>query len=166
MDKVIKTYKGFSEDMTCRWFQYEEGKEYEESRADACNCGFHACEYPLDCLGYYDPAHSVYHEVEQSGELSRKDDGDSSATGYRGASEAAHPNGIAVAWGPESKAKGVKGATLVFAEWERIDPYCSYWREKAWGFVGSMMVQVDGENIKENTWYTMKNGEIVEAEYE
>ena len=31
---------------------------------------------------------------------------------------------------------------------------------------GAKMVQVDGENIKENTWYTMKNGEIVEAEEE
>lgn len=25
------------------------------------------------------------------------------------------------------------------------------------------MVRVDGENIKENTWYTMKNGEIIEV---
>ena len=68
MGEVIKAYKGFNKDMTCRDFRYEEGKEYEEERAKACNCGFHACEYPLDCLGYYDPAHSVYREVEQSGE--------------------------------------------------------------------------------------------------
>ena len=25
------------------------------------------------------------------------------------------------------------------------------------------MVQVDGETIKEDTWYTMKNGEIIEV---
>ena len=25
------------------------------------------------------------------------------------------------------------------------------------------MVRVDGEKIKENTWYTMKNGEFVEV---
>jgi hypothetical protein len=75
MEKVIKSYKGFNKDMTCRGFQYEEGKEYEEETADACHSGFHACEYPLDCLGYYSPNESVYHEVEQNGEFDRgKDD--------------------------------------------------------------------------------------------
>ena len=74
MSEVIKSYKGFNKDMTCRDKKYEEGKEYEEERAEACDCGMHACEYPLDCFGYYDPAHSVYHVVEQSGEISRHDD--------------------------------------------------------------------------------------------
>ena len=71
MGEVIRSYKGFNRDMTCRYKQYEEGKEYEEEHAEACDCGMHACEYPLDCFGYYDPAHSIYHVVEQSGEISR-----------------------------------------------------------------------------------------------
>ena len=29
----MRTYKGFNKDMTCREFQYEEGKEYEEKEA-------------------------------------------------------------------------------------------------------------------------------------
>ena len=74
MENLIKSYKGFNKDMTCRGKQYEEGKEYEEKHAEACDCGMHACEYPLDCFEYYDPAHSVYHEVEQSGEISRSND--------------------------------------------------------------------------------------------
>ena len=60
----IKAYKGFNKDMTCRGFQFEEGKEYEEERAELCRSGFHACERPLDVFGYYAPAESVYHEVE------------------------------------------------------------------------------------------------------
>ena len=73
----MTTYKGFNKDMTCRGFQYEEGKEYEQKgKISACNNGFHACEYPLDCFSYYYPASSVYHEVEQSGEIS-KDGSDS-----------------------------------------------------------------------------------------
>src|SRR5699024_5103018 len=55
-------------------FQYEEGKEYEEDSAQACDHGFHACERPLDVFKYYPPVKSVYHEVEQSGELSRSGD--------------------------------------------------------------------------------------------
>ena len=57
-------YKGFNKDMTCKGFQYEEGKEYHEEEAIVCKKGFHACEYPLDCFNYYNPAESVFHEVE------------------------------------------------------------------------------------------------------
>ena len=248
MSEVIKSYKGFNKDMTCRDKQYEEGKEYEEERAEACDCGMHACEYPLDCFGYYDPAHSVYHEVEQSGEISRHDDdskvastkmkigaeisiaglvkaaieytreriqedkgsdedygassatgdygassatgdygassatgdcgassatgykgassatgncGASSATGYKGASEANNSESIAVAWGYHGKARGVKGAYLVLADWEGNEG--NYWTQDKWNLKGAKMVRVDGETIKENTWYTMVNGKVVEA---
>ena len=50
--------------MTCRGFQYEEGKEYTTDKAKLCESGFHACEYPLDCLNYYNPAESEYHSVD------------------------------------------------------------------------------------------------------
>ena len=50
--------------MTCRGFQYEEGETYTEDKAELCNCGFHACEDPIDCFSYYDPSESVFHEVE------------------------------------------------------------------------------------------------------
>lgn len=60
----MKAYKGFDKDLKCRDFQYEIGKEYEEETASLCNSGFHACEYPLDCFGYYDPANSRFCEVE------------------------------------------------------------------------------------------------------
>lgn len=71
----IKTYKGFDKDLKCRGFQYEIGKEYEEEKARACNCGFHACEMPIEVLSYYEPGkQSRYCEVEQSGELSRHGD--------------------------------------------------------------------------------------------
>ena len=70
----MKSYKGFEKDMTCRGKQYKEGETYTEAGASCCNYGMHACEYPLDVFGYYPPGQSVYHEVEQDGELSR--DGD------------------------------------------------------------------------------------------
>ena len=64
-----KAFKGFNKDLTCRGFQYEEGKEFETERAECCEEGFHACEYPLDCFGYYAPNSSVFHEVELDGDM-------------------------------------------------------------------------------------------------
>jgi hypothetical protein len=40
----MKAYKGFHKDMTCKDFQYEEGKSYHEDKAVCCETGFHACE--------------------------------------------------------------------------------------------------------------------------
>lgn len=88
--------------------------------------------------------------------------GASSATGYKGASSAGHRDAVAVAWGYKSKAKGVLGSYLVFADWEGDED--RYWVPKLWTLKGAKMVQVDGEKIKADTWYTMKNGELVEVE--
>ena len=371
MGESIKTYKGFNKDMTCRGFQYEEGKEYEEESVEVCDHGFHACEYPLDCLNYYSPNESVYHEVEQSGEIQKHNDdikvastkikigaeisiaglvkaaieytvkrinkdaesdekhgassatgycgassatgtcgassatgdygassatgdygassetgtcgassatgycgassatgykgassatgtyGASSATGYKGASSATGTYGassatgdygassatgtcgassatgtcgassatgdygassatgdygassatgykgassatgyygassatgtcgassatgycgassaedkdvVAVAWGYKSKAKGVIGSFLVFADWEYTgsedDPEYDRNNQSAWVLNGAKMVQVNGDDIKPDTWYTIENGEIAEV---
>lgn len=203
---AIKAYKGFNKDMTCRGFQYEEGKEYETDKAEVCETGFHACEYPLDCFNYYAPSESVFHEVEQDGEISRKGDdtklastkikigeslniagmvkaaieytksrtkkeadsnsdyGASSATGYKGASSADDKDSIAVAWGYHGKAKGVIGSYLVLADWEGDES--NYWTQDLWTLKGAKMIRVDGDNIKEDTFYTMRNGEIVECKEE
>ena len=261
----MKAYKGFNKDMTCRGFQYEEGKEYKTEKAEVCECGFHACEYPLDCFGYYEPCSSVFHEVEQGGEISKSDNdskiastrikigirlsiadlvkaaidftmskinpesnecedygassatgdkgassatgnygassatgdyGASSATGYKGASSATGYKGassatgnygassatgncgassatgykcsaiaenscaIAVAWGYKGKAKGVKGSRIVLADWEGDED--NYWIESEWELKGAKMIKIDGKKYKENTWYTMKDGKVVE----
>ena len=76
-NKVIKAYKGFNKDMTCRGFQYEVGKEYETNDAKICETGFHACECPLDVMGYYflneDLSFARFCEVEQSGKIDKDD---------------------------------------------------------------------------------------------
>ena len=227
----MKTYKGFNKDMTCRDFQYEEGKEYEATgEIKCCNNGFHACEDPLDCFNYYSPGQSVYHEVEQSGELSRNNDGDSkvasskikigarldiakivrlhfdfiksrttfentdpkqASAGENGAASAGEngaasagaygaasaglngaasagaygaavskgsavvgKNGIACVRGNNCKVKGGLGAILVIAEENDYDNDIKEWK----AFV------VDGEKVKADTYYALKDGEIVDAE--
>ena len=59
----MKAYKGFNRNMTCRDFQYKEGESYETEEAKLCECGFHACQAPIDVFSYYSPGSSEYHEV-------------------------------------------------------------------------------------------------------
>ena len=239
-------YKGMNKDMTCRGFQYEIGKEYETEKAVACECGFHACEYPLDVFNYYPPASSRFFEVEQSGETSKNgtdskvsstkikigaelsisglvkaaveftkercaqaegekatgtrgaasatgdqgaasatgyqgaasatgyqgaasatgdqgaasatgDQGAASATGYHGAASATGKYSIAVASGIECKAMGALGCAICLVE-------RGEWNGETCPIVSVKAAIVDGETIKPNVYYTLKNGEIVEAE--
>ena len=76
----MKAYKGFNKDMTCRGFQYAEGKTYKTDNAKVCECGFHACKHPLDVLGFYSPNNSVYHEVEVGGKIDESDENKVAAT--------------------------------------------------------------------------------------
>ena len=196
----IKAYKGFNKNLQCQPdddkppFQYEVGKEYEESEAELCSCGFHACEFPLDVFGYYPPADSRYCEVELDAteEKEKKDSkrtgkkikigaeigldgiikagvkfilektescdkgtGDQSVatnTGYQSAATVSGEGSVACALGYEGKAKGAKGCWLVLAEWKdghRKDVRCFY---------------VDGESVKANVFYKMKEGALVEVD--
>jgi len=251
----MKAYKGFNKDMTCRGFQFEEGKTYEEKEAKLCESGFHACENPLDVFSYYDPANSVFHEVElYEVDPARKSDskvsakkitigdrlsiprlvelsveyinahidktkkqhamkgyysastntgnysastntgycsastntgyysastntgnysastntgycsastntGDRSAstnTGNYSASKVTGKQSIAVATGYHSKASGGLGCWIVLAEWDE------YGKE----IIDMKMAHVDGEKIKPDTWYQLKNGKFAEVEEE
>ena len=235
----VKAFKGFNKDLTCRGFQYEEGKEFETERAECCEAGFHACEYPLDVFHYYSPAQSIFHEVEMSGDMDREtcdskicstkikigaklsiaglvkcaidftmarinkeassDEsygassatgyrGASSATGYRGASSAtgdygassatgdygassvSDPTGVAVAWGHEARAKGCKGSHLILSDWRYTGEkysdgdYKHPYDKDCWELAGAVMVMVDGEKIKEDTYYRCIEGSVVEVD--
>ena len=78
----MKCFKGFDKDLKCRDFQYEIGKEYTEEKADICNYGFHACEFPMDVFGYYPPSDSRYCEVDLE-ENDQKSSDDSKRVGKK-----------------------------------------------------------------------------------
>jgi hypothetical protein len=242
---TMKAYKGFNRDMTCRDFQFEEGKTYEEENAKLCDSGFHACVDPLDCFNYYYPGQSVYREVEldDNGERHADDSkvcgkkitigaeiglpgiikahfdyvksnctmertdpkqatagdsgaataGDSGAAtagnfgaataGYRGAATAGYrgaatagnfgaatagnfgaatsrgkvsvgENGVGTVRGDDVMIRGGKGAMLTIAVESKTSFDIVSW--------GSFVI--DGKMYKPDTWYTLRNGEIVEAE--
>ena len=196
----MKCFKGFDKDLKCRDFQYEIGKEYTEEKSDICNCGFHACEFPMDVFNYYPPSDSRYCEVEleannqKSSDDSKRvgkkisvkaeigiagiikagveyikeqvnwEDDKATNTGYQSAAtntgdqSAAIVEGkesIALATGIDSKAKGKIGCFIVLAEWKEID--------NEYHIVDVKSAKVDGKNIKEDTFYTLKDGKFVEV---
>lgn len=52
--KVVKGYKVFNPDWTCRGFQYQVGKYYEiPEKPVVCERGFHFCKNLLDCYEHY-----------------------------------------------------------------------------------------------------------------
>ena len=206
----MKCFKGFDKDLKCGDFQYEIGKEYTEEKADICNCGFHACEFPMDVFDYYPPSDSRYCEVEleENGQKSSDDSkrvgkkisvkaeigiagiikagveyikeqvdweddkatntgdysaatntGDRSAatnTGYRSAAIVEGKESIALATGIKSKAKGKIGCFIVLTEWKEIN--------NEYHIVDIKSAKVDGENIKEDTFYMLKDGKFVEVD--
>lgn len=74
------------------------------------------------------------------------------SSGKYGSAEANGKQCIAVAFGEQGRARGKIGNWIVVAEYgsdrEIIEP---------------KIAVVDGENIKQDTWYTVKNGEFVEV---
>lgn len=74
-NKVVKGYKVFNNDWTCRGFQYKVGQIYEMADSPACcNRGFHFCVNASDCFQYYifNPDTKVA-EIEALGEIDTKD---------------------------------------------------------------------------------------------
>lgn len=164
----MKMYKGFDKDLKCRDFQYEIGKAYEEPTSELCEKGFHACEYPLDVFKYYAPGKmSRYCEVyldDVSDKMS--DDSGAATAGNFGAATAGNSgaatsrgsvsvgeNGCGLVRGENVKIKGGMGAILVIAVENDADFGIKEWK----AFV------VDGENIKPDTWYKLKNSDLVEV---
>ena len=81
----MKVYKATDKDMKCRGFQYELGKMAEvEGDIELCKNGLHACEMPLDVLGYYAPGDgSRYFEAELEDASSEKCRDDTKCVGKK-----------------------------------------------------------------------------------
>ncbi len=67
----MKGFKVFNPDWTCRGFQFEVGKIYEEDvKPMVCDRGFHFCEKAADCFDFYSfNSENKVAEVEALGEV-------------------------------------------------------------------------------------------------
>ena len=224
-NKII-SYKGFDENMQCRGFQYEVGKEYEmDGDIKCCERGFHACESPLEVLDHYDMLASRFAKVEQSGKIDKGENstkvcsskikisaelkladiiklgvewikdvtspskvkatgelnnnggyyakigssgyyakigssGDSAKIGSSGdyaKIDSTGEDSVIMCAGRNSRAKAKVGSWITLAEW--------VWNDDKEIYVPKCVKTeyVDGERIKADTWYQLKNGEFVEV---
>ena len=191
MSEKIIAYKAMDKNMQCRGKQYEVGKTYHEDNADCCHAGMHACENPLDVLHYYKVSDGArFFKVECGGDVSKSDEdrkfacteltvkgelkvtdfakigveavmkrivkktanAKENASGSYSTAEVSGKDSIAVANGYKSKARGEIGCYIVLTEYD-----------DSGNMLLAKMAKVDGAVIKENTWYTLKNGEFVEV---
>jgi hypothetical protein len=78
--------------------------------------------------------------------------GAATASGYRGAATASGEHSVASATGRYGHARGRTGSALFAVE-----------RDSNWEIISIASAIVDGEKIKEMTWYRCKDGQLVEA---
>ena len=75
---MVKGFKGFNEDLTCRGFRYEIGKTYKHNgEVELCRSGFHFCRKLKDVHNFYNLKTSRICEIEADGKID--DDGVKSA---------------------------------------------------------------------------------------
>ena len=214
----MKVYKATDKDMKCRGFQYELGKTAEvEGDIELCENVLHACEMPLDVLGYYAPGDGSRYfeaELEDASSEKRSDDtkrvgkkltlsaeigipglvkaqveyvkaqcdfdnainkadaenknhatgwsgaasatgdrGAASATGERGAASATGKNCVAMTTGFYGRVMGDLGNAIVCVE------------RNTNGDIATILAGiVDGETLKPGVWYTVKDGQWLEAQ--
>ena len=71
---MVKGFKGFNEDLTCRGFRYEIGKTYKHNgEVELCRSGFHFCRKLEDVHNFYNLKTSRICEIEAKGKID--DDG-------------------------------------------------------------------------------------------
>lgn len=181
-------YKAFNKDLQATMgkgiFQFEPGRTYEESECKCAKNGFHCAENPLDCLDYYWGMGTRFFIVEAAGDINQ-DGHDSriSCTRITLKKEIdriqlaamacmymhSHPDrewmgryaeketgraertgDFIIVRGKRPMAAGVKGSYLFLMQEKKTSSKIS----------GIYPVEVDGLQIKEDTYYHIQGGEI------
>lgn len=169
----MKGYKAFEPGLICKGKQYEENAIATEERAEPCKCGIHFCESPFDVLDYYplitdEGKFTDFAEVEALDEPVTDDKKKYCTTKLKVGAKLSFAGFVracidfvfvrTVKSMPDSRAKAKKGSWITLAEWEydgnesRYVPICV------------RTEQVDGDRIKEDTFYQLIGGKFKEVE--
>mgnify|MGYP002972199076 CR=1 FL=1 len=110
-------------------------------------------EYVKNQIGFEDAIKRANAEKENH---ATGNQGAASATGDQGAASATGKAGVALAAGYECKAMGALGCAICCVE-------RGEWDGEAHPIIAVKAAIVDGEKIKADTWYRLKNGEFEEV---
>lgn len=187
----MKGYKGFEKGMVCKGKQYAENTVFEEAEAMICKSGMHFCENPFDVLDYYglvddNGDFNEFAEVEALDSV-KTDDNKKYCTaklriggkfsfagfinacvdfvvektkiygssGYGAQIGSSGKNAVICCAGNGCTAKAKIGSWITLSEWQCVNgeytPVCV------------KTERVDGVRIKEDTYYTLKNGVFIEV---
>ena len=128
----------------------------EEAKSKTTGDGAHAAttgdEAHAATTGYYAHAATTGNKAHAA---TTGDGAHAATTGDWAHAEVSGKESIASALGIGGKAKGALGCWIVCAEWEN--------KSTDWHIKCVKAAAVDGENIKADTWYMLKDGEFVEV---
>ena len=123
----------------------------------AATAGYHGAATAGDCgaatAGYRGAATAGNYGAATAGYCGAATAGDYGTATSRG-SVSVGTNGVGCVRGTNVKIKGGLGAILMIAVEESNTMEIKEWKT----------IVVDGQSVKENTWYTLENGNIIEAE--
>lgn len=190
-------YKGISPDMTARLGNHDGeifkvGCTYTVKKSKTARNGYHCCENPAQCLGYYDLRSDRFFKVEAAGSIDEDDSERIACTKLTILEEldvkgffcacikyiVAHPDRKKWEWsgkGVEIARSSAKASTIAIARGE--DPRAMI-TEKG-GFVGLIMedangrlvaaktARIDNRNYHTGTWYHLdSSGSVTEVRHE
>ena len=93
---------------------------------------------------------------EGGGGYAQGNSGHAAAQGYSGHASVGGKDAIAAAFGINGKAKACLGSWIMLAEWVLMGD--------GWHIKTVKTAKIDGEKLKADTWYMLKNGEFEEVE--
>ena len=122
----------------------------DEDNTIATNTGYYSA---ATNTGYYSAATNTGNRSAATNTGNRSA---ATNTGDYSAAEVSGKESIAIVTGKESKARGALGCWLVLTE-------RGEWDGETHPIIEVRAVKVDGECVKPNVWYELKNGNVVEA---
>ena len=190
-------YKGISPDMTARLGNhdgeiFEVGRTYTVKASKTARSGYHCCENPAHCLGYYDLKHDRFFKVEAAGSIDEDDRERIACTKLTILEEldikgffcacikyiVAHPERSEWEWsgkGVTIARSSAKAAVIAIARGMNPramvgekDGFIGLIKEDANGrLIVAKTLRIDGKTFHTGTWYCLTEaGSVVEVHHE